>query len=284
MVSFVQDGQTVSRQLRSRALLWSADDGRQMLDRIYIAIGSSRHNEGCCDERLGNADECICKGVFRKYRRWALRHGVINRNSLSGEFKVTLKVNRHVPYMDTLHYGTFDDDDTLVVSNCCGHYQLLRTDGERPDNHHEYSCCAFDESLDDEQTHWAHDESYCESCFYDRFFHCTACGEGTRLEMAVEVDDQSYCPNCAARLFSRCHDCETHVRLDDLVTLNTVDGEVQLCQSCADTYGECDECGKAFQPVLLTTDDDGVVRCRACSNKASFSEHDVATTPALAVA
>lgn len=251
--------------MKSRALLWTADDGRRMLDRIYISIGGSRHNEGDCCGKLGADDECVCRKIIRKYRRWALRHNVINRKSLVDDFQITMRIEDYVPYVDTLLYGSFTDYDTIVISNRNGTYTLQRTDGRRPDDEDSgYLCTACDDHIDGDDVHWAFDHPYCECCFYDRFFYCTHCGREERRDDSIIVNDERYCQTCADALFKLCEDCSTYYSAEDLNKVHTADGEALVCDTCLNGYLQCSECGEHFAESLTITHADGTVYCKEC--------------------
>lgn len=74
-----------------------------------------------------------------------------------------------------------------------------------------YSCYSCGCGLDEYEGYTgADDETYCESCFYDRFDRCQHCDETHYQENIyyVEIDDTYLCRVCRARSYDRCKGCD----------------------------------------------------------------------------
>ncbi|MCX7001874.1 MAG: hypothetical protein NTV22_01210 [bacterium] len=251
-------------ELRARALLWTSDKGARMLDRVYISIGDSHHNEGCCEEKLGNGSVCICDTIINRFRTWALKNKIINRGSLCDRFDVTMNVADYVPYMDTLCYGSYVDDDTLRITNKHDEYSLQSTSGNRPEADGTI-CNSCGERIGDDNVYWGDDDPYCSSCFYDRYFICRECGETYGNDDCTVVKDHDYCDECAGRLFVMCDVCDEHVAANGLTTVNISDGTNAVCESCLEEYVCCAGCLEYFDGALIHTSDEGdEVLCEAC--------------------
>ncbi len=94
-------------------------------------------------------------------------------------------------------------------------------------------------------------ETFCESCFEDRFAVCSGCGEVIEREDSYEAGGETYCETCLNNSFFLCPDCEEYEPIDDAVTVHCRNSwrpwrmdEKTVCESCADRkYIKCADCG-----------------------------------------
>ncbi|MCX7003938.1 MAG: hypothetical protein NTV22_11795 [bacterium] len=249
--------------MQARALLWTSDKGDRMLDRIYVGIEDSRHNEGACEGELGSGKACVCEEIINRFHTWALKNKIINRGSLTGQFDVTMRVSEYVPYLDTLCCGTYIDEDMLLISNKVGEYTLRSLSGERPGNQAQ-RCCGCGRALDDNDIHWAHDDEYCCECFHDRFFYCHNCDQVYDVDHSITVNDHDYCEECVKELFACCGAChEYHVK-GSMAPAHVADGTLTVCEDCLEGYVCCTGCLEYFDESLVQHDKDGNGYCTPC--------------------
>lgn len=70
---------------------------------------------------------------------------------------------------------------------------------------HYTSCDYCADGLSEDEVYWAEDGSYCESCFYEEFFHCDDCGEATHHDDRFhETEDDMLCRYCAEDHYQKC--------------------------------------------------------------------------------
>ena len=73
------------------------------------------------------------------------------------------------------------------------------------------SCNSCGDGLSEDECYWAEDSTYCESCFYDEFFHCEDCGEAMSLDYRFDdAEDQELCTYCAEDRYQRCQVSERY--------------------------------------------------------------------------
>lgn len=266
----------------ARALVWTFPDGRRYMDRIY-------HTSSACCSALEN---------------YAGRKGIWPRHDIPST-RVRMKIRNgedsYWPYLDTLRYMDIIDGNTCELSTGSGDYCLQRTDGYLED--HGEVCYACGDGIDEGEACVGTDEqSYCESCYDERFFICYRCGltesvdnavmthEGMRIcptcyethyftceecdevyhhvsSVLVGGCDRTVCNDCFEDEYFRCDDCEEDFHVDEK---HAGPGGTSVCPECAEQYAECAECGEVFEKDALV---DGM-----CSDCATDELVEVTTT------
>ena len=218
-----------------RALLWTCDDGTQVLDRVYP------YN---------------CDGV-NLIREWAKSKGYILRNNPDRLVKanistqldncsskqITMKIipDMNYPYLDTFKFGKFVDDMLILSNNIdFGNVVFINTDGGYLNKGEICYICGglSNEDYDHDGNH------YCEECFYEEFFICSECGDAHPIEESRSYDGNAYCLGCINQFAFRCCHCNEYTDNDELIT--TANGD-EYCQYCADNcLLRCEDCEEYF--------------------------------------
>lgn len=240
---------------RARALLWSTDEGKKVLDRIYPNEGSH----------------------VTAMQEWAAANGYVYRpytgmgdNSLSDgkRYHVTLKATDYCPYMDTFNHGKYDEyDNTIILSNDShfGGFVLERTDGKPP-----WSCncscslCGCSLSEDDA----SQDDSgyyYCDDCWSETYSYCERCGDNYEREDGVHIHDidEYWCQRCADRHTQQCDECGEYNQDDSVYTGDT---NKTYCESCAEHKGiaQCYGCNEMVEDTVFA-EEEARHYCKDCA-------------------
>lgn len=231
-----------------RSLLWTADCGTMLYDRIYPTDNGP---------------------AFGMIRCWAEGHGYkyVYNNDDVGKYFVTMKPSYSYPYIDSFRYIQQLSDGTLKCSNrsfrgyeYIAEYTNGTLDGG-PDNEYDHYCSCCDYGLDDDEVYWHNDNAYCDTCYHDNFFDCAACGENWSLDEALELyarwGSSKICPGCAHDL-NRCFNCDAYLRTEYEREIVAKDGIEHVCPTCADKggYGKCPDCSR------FLANDDVVCSCK----------------------
>jgi hypothetical protein len=221
-------GLLVWRQTEGRALLWTLDDGRRALDRVYAGnrdLALPRYRQWAIDN-----EACSI------YERWA---GMALEFPFEHVASVTLGCRavdgRPVPYLDSLCYAS--DDGVFSSDNSDCRYTCQCTYGgmEDTESEPEYSCGDCGEGFHDcENLHSVNDgdREVCESCLQN-YLWCERCEQYHNGEI-VDVEGQMWCEGCARISAPECARCENHFR-----DVNLTDGH---CQTCCEETVVCDSC------------------------------------------
>ncbi len=267
-----------------RALLWTCDDGSQVLDRAYPAN---------------------CDGIDL-IREWAKSKGYILRcvpdklveSSMSTELsdfdykKITMKIvpDMNFPYLDTFKFGKFVGDKLILSNNnSFGDIIFTETDGGYSVNR---ICCMCGGSADEDFDYDG--DYYCEKCFCEEYFYCEECeqifhssdkcsyngdaycsycinkfssccchcGEYEHNDaVIITAIGEEYCSYCASKYLTKCCDCEEY-ELNSNITI--VDGN-NICKDCLkDNYIVCENCNETVEDCHSTSFD-GKTYCNDCS-------------------
>lgn len=216
---------------QARALLWTADDGRRFLDRIYPDYGI--HTE--------------------VIENWASSNGYLSRAMTDWaevkKLKITIDAlsdDEYYPYFDTFCYashaeGNIEDHSyKIVMSANDGDYHLQNADGcTLEGDNNSYYCENCGDRIPEDEAYIVNDSQYCEGCYNRYYFGCYNCGESYNREDAIITEDgYTYCLTCAEDCVTTCEECEKTHR-------NTRNSFVYteyrtVCQDCA-CCGECGE-------------------------------------------
>ncbi len=245
----------------ARALLWKTDDGTMVLDRIYP--------QGCDSVGL--------------LQNWAANKGYIFRSSTAADdielsdekyYEITLTHSGNFPFMDTFRHGEDLGNGKIIVSNQSyfGDFELTNTNGGHSELYR-CSCCNGTMSNDDRYT--AFDETYCQDCFYDRFFYCSQCGYEVRNDDRITIGDEDFCEECANKLFVSCEDCSEYFEEEKLATVNLSNGSSALvCCDCLDEYSLCSGCLEYFENKDMSEINDENY-CSCCTEKIAIETEEL---------
>ena len=230
-----------------RAKLWKHDtEPGWIIDRIYSTeegTGFNYAERGLMEDAIG---------------RWLADNG---HPTYSGDYCTTIKhsAGDPLPYCDRVcRFSRLSD--TRIKFHPTGHHDGQHTDGTDescPDN--ACTCCCCDDRIDENDTENHDGNTYCESCFEDRFTHCQETDSYEPCDDVTydEINDRSILDRNSVRL----HDGRT-THEDDATELDR------------DFYGrgeyalDADTCETENGETILVEDavylDDGD-RCYHCS-------------------
>lgn len=293
-----------AKDVSARALLWTTDEGKEVLDRIY-PDDKGRHIE--------------------VVREWARKRGCAIRTEncmgcrsfdTNAAYSATLRLpdNDMYPYLDTFQWGVFHRaEDRLYVSTDKDYLQkklaalpdsgglvvhphcFTMTDGEAPDRPEAddgiRACDSCGGELSEGDQFYTDDGVYCESCYDETFTRCDHCDETVARDRACRVDgDSDWCSSCLENNASLCDRCEEYTSRD-LTTVETSDGDQDWCPWCVEDYADCCEhCGTYTSRGLETviTDNEGGTRewCKDCveEDAVACDSCDAYMAPTVAVA
>jgi len=124
------------------------------------------------------------------------------------------------------------------------------------------SCEACGCDLDEDDCYGSDDGTYCESCFYERYFRCDGCGDAIYLENKCHTDTgYDYCEDCADRRgYSECEKCgDWSKSLNELVNSNYV------CDGCLpNNFVTCHDCGRGDNDKYMYPSVEGEMYCKYC--------------------
>lgn len=191
----------------ARALLSKLDNGLFLLDRIYSdssgaydilrSFGKSQkwlYSESGCVYDF-NGKECSKKDITVSAVKY---------------------INGNVPYMDSLKYADYVDDNTL---NLRASY----------DSHYDVCLETTNGYINDDNTDSC---SNCNESFY------------TRNLVRAHDSDNHYCENCASDCLHFCENCENDIDGDITTVFSRRGNEIMVCSDCYESdYTRCDNCG-----------------------------------------
>ncbi len=253
-----------------RGLIWTCDDGTVILDRVYPSgseqVGLIRNWAESNNYVLRANPDCL-EGSD---------NDILLKNG--GSYEVTLKHNKVFPYMDTLCFG-YLSEDKIVVSNAIN----SNTNAILQDQHGGYvsiNICTQCKHRDTSQNSarestTVNGKFYCNSCFRDRYYHCSKCdsfglkSDSSSFVIGSDVlckdcynetilcpicdnrvfrthkisDELTICTDCFTKHFFRCSCCFKLKHCDDL----QFDSELKLytCLTC-EMPTVCFRCGNTL--------------------------------------
>jgi len=165
----------------------------------------------------------------------------------------------------------FDGNERASVSEC-GEFFILGADGDSLGSTSGLiggTCChECGEVVDEDDSVYALENTWCESCAQDSLFYCEGCDEYAHNDDAVHVRgcDSYYCSYCADNVAFSCVGCNEYNSNDDC---HIVDGD-SLCETCFDDSGatECEECGNSSTScVTVHTEGEATMACESCAGE-----------------
>jgi len=243
-----------------RALLWTSDCGKKILDRVYPSCSKEGELIRNWAERKGFDMRSIADSV------------VDDRNTvktvLDGNYIVTLKHDDTFPYMDTFPFGNMPSGNTVMISN---KREMVKNPSEKGAcqimlRHTDGSCsviidcclCSYftTATLGTEHKHIGMDgKSYCQNCFNTKYFFCTNCKCVEEKTNGFKALDNIYCKKCFDKMSKNCEECQASifsvVIINGKIFCNDCAAKYKICKSCQDWYlktelvdGCCCDCQK----------------------------------------
>lgn len=238
-----------------RFLLWKADDGTVIVDRIY----PNNHS------------------LISTIHRWAMKNGFIYRKSqeagdiwLSDNSKRKITVNikdlEAFPYLDTFRYFDYENMAKGFIElrnyrNSKNDCELTADDGEYFYNGKWHSlqepepkeyCIRCGVEVDDDDTANIDGKIYCSNCYFTHFFTCESCQEVYDRKFALKAneddEDELYCEYCF-KDFVKCPGCNKLDKKRNMVLVglnykNILSNEEDkaaksyYCKTCAKTKND----------------------------------------------
>lgn len=237
----------------ARALLWTADDGTRILDRVYPA-GT--------------------KYTIR-FKKWAKKNGYVWRDDLEGApddsksvplsdgsnpiITLNAKGVRDFPYLDTFRYGFFDGDD-LVLSNYIdlGSLSFKNDDGSYAKGE---ECVHCGNSYDEDSMEYIDSAGYlCEDCLDSYYSKCDDCYNYFMDEDLISPSNTSrmFCEDCLDSNTFVCENCNERITNNDRSYALGDD----YCLECVEDMEQCVNCDKPLPNGGV--DKDGETYCDDC--------------------
>lgn len=270
-------------QLLGRAIVWTADDGATVMDRVYgtdVTVSAFR-------------EHATAQGWWvRGYNSYDANCWYVNPATGSGEYRswtITLRnmpeSHQSWPWLDTFCYVNLDADlltndsdafHTHVARETGGY--LSRCEDDEPDVYaycenceddivdvddayydadtgrtlcescflalpHCYGCDTRSSGLD--VSEGPDGETYCESCYAERWTDCDDCGEALAIdsEELTTIDAGSYCDACIGAHATRCDACDAWVDDDDCESFDTDGAPIAVCNTCMAEHRPACPCG-----------------------------------------
>lgn len=235
----------------SRALLWTCDSGKRVLDRIYPNTGEH------VDKIRGWATD---QGYLNRVQNGAPHSERITELSDGSVQQITLKVAPRFPYLDTFCWGYDPDDndddncETVVVTNDPANEKttkIFQNTGGNADSWsgrklaHSCTCCQM-RDVPTENLIIEQGSRFCADCHKTVFTRCAVCSTVIRNGDAavVVVGEKSLCLDCAKTHTWACACCDSKLWKDD-TRFETANREI-ICEECAVT---CKTCGASFMMI-----------------------------------
>lgn len=185
-----------------------------------------------------------------------------------------------VPYIDTFCYYK-ESNDTLNNSSNTYTTCLQETNGTDSNGYFTESkchCCCCDYTVNEDGAYYNDNgDCYCGDCYYERYFHCERCSDGTLRDDGVSVGGEYMCQYCADHYAIRCEECGDYHVNDEITTARDRGGnEVQVCDSCLENrYAFCEGCDEYhyYRNVQnVTVDNEKRTLCDDCREEQNFCD------------
>jgi len=214
----------VSFNKKARALLWTTDDNKKVLDRIYPNSG------------IG----------FNQIKVWAIGQKIIKPNK---SHKITMKHNGQFPYMDTFCYGRFLNvkssrhSEIVLSTNAVGNEVKLNSQNGSFEKL--CICVVCNKLLDRHVAFIGHTDDkynyYCEKCVHTKTTLCELCNIRYDKKYIVDDEDNSilkdigydgrFCKRCL-EIKRKCFMCGENKNAFETILVNGKLRDFYLCFDC----------------------------------------------------
>ena len=224
----------------AKALLWKADSGKLVLDRVY-----------CTDDEHQAAMAIIAKA--------RTMGATVPENSFTryaGDETLTVEITdlTHVPYLDSFRYVKgHSEKDGRVFAHLGTYGGLCVLDSTEGEGILKCRKCGLNNISYSDQ-----DCGHCGTKLNAR--KCNTCGEYGECS---HVDSELMCNDCRERLTYRCECCHNYKSREETPAIITAT-DSEICDYCKDRYyKECDICGElhAKNSMADCVVNDGVNSC-----------------------
>lgn len=237
-------------KISGRAILWTSDDGKKIMDRIY----TNDHADIDFFINYANMNNYHYK-YAQNYEPMPLMLNNVKLSNEESSIVITLNTDfRQFPYMDTFKYKS----DGMLTNDYGKDYDTELTDTDGGDG----GCDACGGS----------GRYSCEDCGGDGEVSCDECYNGSRSCSDCDGDGNINCDNCDGDGYVECVGCEGN-GCDDCNGDGRIDCDASGCNDgnieCSDCSGEgefdCDECDGNGKVSCRCCDGDGYNECYECS-------------------
>lgn len=215
-------------KISGRAILWTVDDGRKVMDRIY----TNNHADIEFFIQYANLNNYLYK-YTQSYEPMPFVLNGVKLSSAESSCVITLDLDHDTfPYMDTFKYK--NDSDGSLTNDYSKHYDGELTDTEGGDGS-------------------------CDSCGGRGTFECEECDDGCQDCYECDGRGDFMCDDCDGDGENECSDCDGNGEIE----CSSCDGNG--CESCDDTGNvKCENCSGRGNFSCSTCDGDGRTECGEC--------------------
>lgn len=230
---------------KSRALLWTTDDGSIVLDRVYPTDGSY-HSE--------------------LLKKWAKEKGYLQYPSIDRKLSITLIHNNVFPFLDTFYNGRLSNNK-IKLSNS----KLLKQDSylRATDGSLNFigKCFFCNESKKPHYEFIPSIQKYvCGLCMNAILRRCTHCDDFHFEKDLTKINKYTrVCKKCLHFYCKKCTNCKSSLTKDYYKVI--INGfEKNLCEECSINYYTCYKCNNHFDQLLNPKAiKHGAFFCKSCS-------------------
>ncbi len=250
-----------------RALLWKAEDGTTVLDRIYPSDDQGAHTRAAHEHARENGWE------YKTSQ--SMKDGSLTSGDKDLIVRMKPSQSGLYPYLDTFKYTEDDPSSsrTIRLSIFSRVFSFVDTCGAYVGGVEELYCSSCDNVVSEEDAEYYDGVAYCEECFLNHFVHLDYPLPGGGHEEGVfRRDETDECDNCALRRRGR-----------DLHSVNCNGRERDWCSECVeDDATSCEQCGE-MHAIEHSVQVDGLCFCSSdCAESAAepVTAATVGVTPA----
>ncbi len=216
-------------KISGRAILWTVDDGRKVMDRIY----TNNHADIEFFIQYANLNNYLYK-FTQSYEPMPFVLNGIKLSNHDSSCTITLNLNHDkFPYMDTFKYISKSNDHLTNDYSKDYDYELTDTDGG---------------------------DGSCESCGGSGNFPCEECDNGRVECWNCDGNGDVNCSDCDGDGDVSCGECDG----EGNITCGICDGKG--CEACDDKGAvACDACSGEGKVACDSCNSEGRVECDDCS-------------------
>lgn len=244
-------GLLVWRKNEARALIWTTDDGKKFIDRVYPSSGQA----------------ITAFQIYAENKNARIRDGHSFEHSTDKNVVVTVKnaSNGAWPFMDTLvrQYDNGDGTSTLSCHPIHGRTCDAHLDYQDGGPGYEGNCyCECDycgHQVDEYDSYTCQDMIICDTCWSEHVTTCEHCQESYFTDgMKVTHDSTHLCETCYHDVATGCVECDEMYYDSSLGNRWGPEGMLmhelpcgdRVCDDCfSDNYIECPDCGEAVHKL-----------------------------------